>query len=190
MAYIGKNEVGDKNPKGLLVIGFNIHDKRPEFFTEEDKPEIVNTPPSGGSDTPTPSPGSDTPTKPSGGSDPPTPTNPPESPTTPTTKQKDPADDPVNNGNAQKGGGDNKPSDGSGEYQAQDPRTEKQDPADVKPDTPTVVPEHEAEEQAGQIVDHENKMDYEPDPVTDRGPVDNQKPVTSSNGDGEFVPSN
>lgn len=190
LAYIGKNEVGDENPKGLLVIGFNIHDKRPEFFTEEDKPEIVNTPPSGGSDTPTPNPGSDTPTKPSGGGDPPKPTNPPESPTTPTTKQKDPADDPVNNGNAQKGGGDNKPSDGSGEYQAQDPRTEKQDPADVKPDTPAVVPEHKAEEQAARIVDHENKMDYEPDPETDRGPVDNQKPVTSSNGDGEFVPSN
>ena len=188
LAYIGKNEAGEKNPKGLLVIGFNIHDKRPEFFTEEDKPEIVNTPPSGGSDTPTPNPGSDTPTKPSGGSDPPKPTNPPESPTTPTTKQKDPADDPVNNGNAQKGGGDNKPSDGSGEYQAQDPRTEKQDPADVKPDTPAVVPEHKAEEQAGQVVDHENKMDYEPDPVTDRGPVNSQKPVTSSNGDGEFVP--
>lgn len=191
LAYVGKNEAGDKNPKGLLVIGFNVHDKRPEFFTEEDKPEIVNTPPSGGSDTPTPSPGSDTPTKPSGGGDPPKPTNPPESPTTPTTKQKDPADDPVNNGNAQKGGGDNKPSDGSGEYQAQDPRTEKQSgPSDVKPDTPAVVPEHQAEEQAGQIVDHESKMDYEPDPVTDRGPVDNQKPVTSSNGDGEFVPSN
>ena len=188
LAYIGKNEAGEKNPKGLLVIGFNIHDKRPEFFTEEDKPEIVNTPPSGGSDTPTPNPGSDTPTKPSGGSDPPKPTNPPESPTTPTTKQKDPADDPVNNGNAQKGGGDNKPSDGSGEYQAQDPRTEKQDPADVKPDTPAVVPEHKAEEQAGQVVDHENKMAYEPDPVTDRGPVNSQKPVTSSNGDGEFVP--
>lgn len=191
LAYVGKNEAGDKNPKGLLVIGFNVHDKRPEFFTEEDKPEIVNTPPSGGSDTPTPSPGSDTPTKPSDGGDPPKPTNPPESPTTPTTKQKDPADDPVNNGNAQKGGGDNKPSDGSGEYQAQDPRTEKQSgPSDVKPDTPAVVPEHQAEEQAGQIVDHESKMDYEPDPVTDRGPVDNQKPVTSSNGDGEFVPSN
>lgn len=189
LAYIGKNEAGEKNPKGLLVIGFNIHDKRPEFFTEEDKPEIVNTPPSGGSDTPTPNPGSDTPTKPSGGGNPPTPTNPPESPTTPTTKQKDPADDPVNNGNAQKGGGDNKSSDGKGEYQAQDPRTEKQDPADVKPETPTVVPEHKAEEQAGQIVDRENKMDYEPDPVTDRGPVNNnQKPVTNSNGDGEFVP--
>lgn len=94
LAYVGKNEAGDKNPKGLLVIGFNVHDKRPEFFTEEDKPEIVNTPPSGGSDTPTPSPGSDTPTKPSGGSDPPTPTNPP----TPTpTYNKDPNKAPSEN---------------------------------------------------------------------------------------------
>lgn len=192
LAYIPKSEAGKKDAKGLFVIGFNVHDKRPEFFDKEDPPEVVNvpTPTDPNPDNPpTPTnPGSDTPTKPSGGSDPPKPTNPPESPTTPTTKQKDPADDPVNNGNAQKGGGDNKPSDGSGEYQAQDPRTEKQDPADVKPDTPAVVPEHKAEEQAGQIVDHENKMDYEPDPVTDRGPVNSQKPVTSSNGDGEFVP--
>lgn len=193
LAYVPKSEAGAKNPKGLLVFGVDIYDKRPEFYGEEDKPEIVNVPPSGGSDTPTPNPGGDSPTP----TNPPTPSptkpdNPPSptSPTTPTptTKQKDPADDPVNNGNAQKGGGDNKPSDGSGEYQAQDPRTEKQNPADVKPDTPTVVPEHQAEEQAGQIVDHENKMDYEPDPVTDRGPVNSQKPVTSSNGDGEFVP--
>ena len=195
LAYIPKSEAGKKDAKGLFVIGFNVHDKRPEFFDKEDPPEVVNVP------TPT-DPDPDNPPTPTSPDNPPTPTdpdNPPSPTTTPdpgpdptdptsTVKQKDPADDPVNNGNAQKGGGDNKPSDGSGEYQAQDPRTEKQDPADVKPDTPAVVPEHKAEEQAGQIVDHENKMDYEPDPVTDRGPVNSQKPVTSSNGDGEFVP--
>ncbi|MBQ1387499.1 hypothetical protein IIY68_01765 [Candidatus Saccharibacteria bacterium] len=195
LAYIPKSEAGKKDARGLFVIGFNVHDKRPEFFDKEDPPEVVNVP------TPT-DPDPDNPPTPTSPDNPPTPTdpdNPPSPTTTPdpgpdptdptsTVKQKDPADDPVNNGNAQKGGGDNKPSDGSGEYQAQDPRTEKQDPADVKPDTPAVVPEHKAEEQAGQIVDHENKMDYEPDPVTDRGPVNSQKPVTSSNGDGEFVP--
>ena len=196
LAYIPKSEAGKKDAKGLFVIGFNVHDKRPEFFDKEDPPEVVNVP------TPT-DPDPDNPPTPTSPDNPPTPTD-PDNPPTPTTtpgpgpdptdptstvKQKDPADDPVNNGNAQKGGGGNKPSDGSGEYQAQDPRTEKQDPADVKPDTPAVVPEHKAEEQAGQIVDHENKMDYEPDPVTDRGPVNNnQKPVTNSNGDGEFVP--
>ena len=195
LAYIPKSEAGKKDAKGLFTIGFNVHDKRPEFFGEEDQPKIVNNTPSKET----------TPDKPSNPDNPDNPTNPPTpsptkpdnppsptSPTTPTptTKQKDPADDPVNNGNAQKGGGDNKSSDGSGEYQAQDPRTEKQDPAEVKPETPTVVPEHKAEEQAGQIVDHESKMDYAPDPVTSRGPVDNQKPVTSSNGDGEFVPDN
>lgn len=192
LAYIPKSEAGKKDAKGLFVIGFNVHDKRPEFFDKEDPPEVVNVP------TPT-APDPDNPPTPTSPDNPPTPTDPdnPPSPTTtpdptdPTSevKQKNPADDPVNNGNAQKGGGDNKSSDGSGEYQAQDPRTEKQDPADVKPETPTVVPEHKAEGQAGQIVDHENKMDYEPDPVTDRGPVNNnQKPVTNSNGDGEFVP--
>ena len=194
LAYVGKDDAGKENIDAP-TIGFNKHDKRPEFYGKEDPPEVVNVP------TPT-DPDPDNPPTPTSPDNPLTPTdpdNPPSPTTTPdpgpdptdptsTVKQKDPADDPVNNGNAQKGGGDNKPSDGSGEYQAQDPRTEKQDPADVKPDTPAVVPEHKAEEQAGQIVDHENKMDYEPDPVTDRGPVNSQKPVTSSNGDGEFVP--
>ena len=114
----------------------------------------------------------------------PTPT-PTDSPTP--SYNKNPADDPVNQGNADKGGGDNKSSDGSGEYQKDDPRTTVQDPAEVKPKTPTVVPEHKADQDSGKLVDHENKMGYDPDPVTDRGPV-NGGPATSEDGDGEYTP--
>lgn len=55
LAYVGKDEAGKDNPKGLFVIGFNIHDKRPEFYGEN-APEIVNKPksdsPKGGGSTP------------------------------------------------------------------------------------------------------------------------------------------
>ena len=161
-----------KNGQSLFTIGFNIHDKRPEFFSEKDKPKVVNSPSS--SKTPKGS----------------TSSNPKTSSTTSTPNdkpknwQKDPADDPVNQGNAQKGGGDNNPSDGSGDYQPKDPRTETQNPGSVKPQTPTVAPGHSSDD----IVDDQNQMGYETDPVTDRGPVD-QKPPTNSNGDGEFSPA-
>lgn len=122
-------------------------------------------------------PGKPTPTNPS-----PTPDN-PTNPTTPTSKSKDPADDPVNNGNANKGGGDNNPSDGSGEEQPNDPRNEAPNTSKT-PETPTVAPDHSSDD----IVDHENKMDYNTDPVTDRGPA-NGGTSTSSDGDGEFTPS-
>lgn len=185
-AYVPKNRMGTKDVKGLFAYGFNIHDKRPEFYDDKDMPKIKGTSSKSTSksgSTPTDSPKSqptDAPTPQPTDSPKPQPTDAP----TPE-YDKDPADDPVNQDNADKGGGDNKSSDGSGEYQSQDPRNEKQDPAEVKPKTPAVVPEHNQD--SGKIVDHENKMGYDTDPVTDRGPV-NGGPATSEDGDGEYTP--
>lgn len=178
LMWIGKDEAESDNPKGLFVIGFNTHDKRPEFFGEEDPPEVVKTPSIDDGGTP-----KTTPTSPSNpkGDDPTT--APTEAPTQPS-GAKNPKDDPVNNNNANKGGGDNRTSDGSGDFQTSDPRNETQNPGTVRPQAPTVVPEHRNDD----IVDHEDAPDYTPDPVTDRGPVDNQSPQTSPDGDGEFVP--
>ena len=65
LAYIGKNERGKASATGLLVFGFNIHDKRPAFFGNE--PEVVTVTdnpsggdnPGGGGDNPSPGPGPD-----------------------------------------------------------------------------------------------------------------------------------
>ncbi|MBQ6313915.1 hypothetical protein IJI29_03665 [Candidatus Saccharibacteria bacterium] len=179
--YVRSYKTKDGNV--LFTIGFNTKDKRPAF-PEDPAPAPTPTP------TPTPAP-SPTPT-------PPTPTPEPTEPTSPPTGDyaKDPADDPVNKGNARQGGGQNKPSDGAGEYQPKDPRTEGptgsqndnnhgySDPATVKPTTPPLVPGHERDD----IVDDENKVDYEPDPITDRGAVDNSDPTPVPGGDGEFTP--
>ena len=109
------------------------------------------------------------------------------------TPGKNLADDPVNRGKAQIGGGQGKDSDGSGDYQSNDPRTENptgngnnnsqghSDPGTVRPVTPLSSSGEDG-------VVHENKMDYKPDPVTNRGPVDATKPPTESEGDGEFTP--
>lgn len=175
-AYVPKSKMGTKDLKGLFIFGLNIHDKRPEFYGEEKTPKTKDT-----------TSNRNTPSKPGGSNNPKsTPTDPPEStPTDPPESMpdydKDPADDPVNNGNADKGGGDNESSDGSGDYQEDDPRDETHGP--VTPPTPTVVPEHSHDD----IVDDENPMTYDPDPVTDRGPV-NGGPATSEDGDGEFTP--
>lgn len=169
LAYVTKSD------EDLVLVGFNLHDKRPEFYVSREAPTPTPTP------TPTPAPK-------------PTPTPTPAPKPTPT-QIKDPAADPVNNGNADKGGGDNKPADGPGEVQPTDPRTENptgnqndnnqghSDPATVEPETPPVVPEHRNEE----VVTHENKMDYEPDPITGRSSVSGIPPTTES-GDGEFTP--
>lgn len=84
LSYIGKNEAGKKDAKGLFTIGFNVHDKRPEFFGKEDPPKVVNDNP----------PKETTPGKPSNPDNPPTPTNPdnPPSPTTPPGPGPDPTE--------------------------------------------------------------------------------------------------
>ena len=166
LSYVTKN--GDKP----LTIGFNIHDKRPEFFVTEKSSNPLNpSTPAGGKK------GG------GGGSNKPEPTT--EPPTTPGKKnpKKDPKEDPVNQGNADKGGGDNKPGDGSGDYQKNDSREETT--TTKTPDTPPVDSGHKSEN----IVDHENKMDYTTDPATDRGARD-KRPPTSDSGDGEFTPNN
>lgn len=133
--------------------------------------------------------------------------NPPEPAPVPTpapqpdpTPAKNPADDPVNQGNADQGGGENKPSDGPGEVQPEDPRTTEtptgsaednhhgySDPGTVTPTTPTAPPEHANDDPSDVVVD-ENPMTYETDPVTENGPVDPSEEPTPSEGDGEFAP--
>lgn len=77
LAYVTKSQMGTN--EGLLIVGFNVHDKRPEFYGEEDTPELPNAPsnPEGG--TPSNPSNPDTPDNPSN-PDTPTPTT-PETPT-------------------------------------------------------------------------------------------------------------
>lgn len=126
------------------------------------------------------------PNVPNGPTDEPTPTPPENNP------KKDPAADPVNRGNAQKGGGQNKPNDGAGENQPKDPRTEHptgsgNDNNHGYSDPKTVTPSNPAPSKPA--VTDSKPMDYSPDPVTNRGPADSSKKPTSSEGDGEFTPS-
>lgn len=153
--YIGKNGAE------LFTIGFNIHDKRPEFFKD-----TVSSDSSKGGGT-------------GGGGSEPTTTKPGPEPTTKSSGKKNPADDPVNNGNAQKGGGQNKSSDGSGEYQPDDPRKTTTTP--TYPQTPPG---------RGNTVDHEKKMDYTTDPASNRGPANggSPNPSTGDGANGEFTP--
>lgn len=215
-------EVKGKNGVTFLEVGFNIHDKRPEFFDDETpvvtpvptyvpaspKPPVTPTPVPVITPTPTPTPTpvvtptptptpvvTPTPTPTPTVKPTPTPTPTPTPAATPTPTPKDPVNDPVNNGNADKGGGDNKPADGAGDYQPVDPRTENptgrgnnnnqghSNPATVIPTTPPVVPSHTAEP----VVDYQKPMDYVPDPVTTRGPTSGTSP-TAVSGDGEFTP--
>ena len=111
----------------------------------------------------------------------------------PTPKPKAPNRDPVNKGEASKGGGDNSGSgssgsSSSGEEQKSDPRQETKPVSETpqkKPETPPVVEQHKQES----VVDHENKMDYTQDPVSNRGAADGAiAPTETDGGDGEFVP--
>lgn len=113
---------------------------------------------------------------------------------TPDNPKKEPSEDPVNKGNANKGGGQSKPNDGAGENQPTDPRTEHptgsqnnnnkgySDPATVTPSNPPAT-------KSGPVATDSNPMNYKPDPVTNRGPADSSKKPTSSEGDGEFTPA-
>ena len=118
-------------------------------------------------------------------------------PKKPKVQKKEPSEDPVNQGNADKGGGQNKKTDGAGENQPNDPRTEHptgsqndnnhghSDPATVTPSNPPVTNEHKSEP----VVTDSKPMDYKPDTVTNNGPADSSKKPTSSEGDGEFTPA-
>ena len=58
--YVGKNQSGDANAEGLLAVGFNIHDKRPEFYGGTPENPTVYRPPLN----PAPTPLNPTPAKP------------------------------------------------------------------------------------------------------------------------------
>lgn len=75
LAYVIKSQMGAN--EGLLIVGFNVHDKRPEFYGEEDTPELPNAP--SNPSTPNNPSNPDTPDNPSN-PDTPTPTT-PETPT-------------------------------------------------------------------------------------------------------------
>lgn len=151
-----------KNGAVLFEMGFNVHDKRPEFFQESKKSSSSTTGTKSGTG--------------GGGSKGSEPTT---EPSSNPKNYKDPADDPVNKGNAQKGGGQNKKSDGSGEYQANDPRKET-----------TTVKQPKTPPGRGDTVDHEKKMDYTTDPVSNRGPANggSPNPSTGDGTNGEFTP--
>ncbi len=142
-------------------------EKVPEMPKGYDPPEPKPTA------TPTPVPG--------GGSD-------------PTPKPKAPNQDPVNRGEASKGGGDNSGGGGSsgnsssGEEQKSDPRQETKPVSETpqkKPETPPVE-QHKQEQKS--VVDYENKMDYTQDSASNRGAADDVTAPTTDGGDAEFVP--
>ena len=176
-----------KSGKDVLIIGFNVHDKRPEIPGKRPKPvpeetpqetpqETAPTPKKPGKDpepttptpetTPTPTPETTptpTPTKPN-----PEPTKPGPEPTKPTPTpetKKERSKDPVNNGGAKVGGGSTVI--GTDAYEPNDPITETGkghgDPAKETPATPTQDQSHQ-----NVTVDHvdQNKMNYETIPET------------------------
>ena len=176
-----------KSGKDVLIIGFNVHDKRPEIPGKRPKPvpeetpqetpqETTPTPKKPGKDpepttptpetTPTPTPETTPtpiPTKPN-----PEPTKPGPEPTKPTPTpetKKERSKDPVNNGGAKVGGGSTVI--GTDAYEPNDPITETGkghgDPAKETPATPTQDQSHQ-----NVTVDHvdQNKMNYETIPET------------------------
>ncbi len=165
MAYI----LVFKQKDGTILdrFGFNILDRRVERFQEETPPEDTTPPP-------------DTSKPPEETTPPPEETEPPTPPTT-TKPVKDPADDPAQKGNADKGGGANQPGDGTGEKQ--DYEEEVDENEDYTPPETTTPPE-----------DHSN--DHVTDPNgghTDNGtPPPTDKPdegsdVTGSDENGNKV---
>ena len=177
-----------KSGKDVLIIGFNVHDKRPEIPGERPKPvpeetpqetpqETTPTPKKPGKDpeptTPTPEPTKPTPTPETTPTPEPTkpnpePTKPGPEPTKPTPTpetKKERSKDPVNNGGAKVGGGSTVI--GTDAYEPNDPITETGkghgDPAKETPATPTQDQSHK-----DITVDHvdQNKMDYGTIPET------------------------
>ena len=182
-----------KSGKNVLVIGFNVHDKRPEIPGERPKPVSEETPQETPQETkpePTkpgkdPEPTTPAPTKPGRDPEPtrphrdPDPTKPtPETTPTPTPTptpetKKERSKDPVNNGGGRVGGGSTVI--GTDSYEPNDPITETGkghgDPAKETPATPTQDQSHQ-----NVTVDHvdQNKMNYETIPETQSSWKNNQ----------------
>lgn len=182
-----------KSGKDVLIIGFNVHDKRPEIPGKRPEPVPEETPQETPQETtpapkkpgkdpeptkPTPEPTKPTPepTKPTPEPTKPTtpettrPTPEPTKPTTPETTptpetRKERSKDPVNNGGGRVGGGSTVI--GTDAYEPNDPITETGkghgDPAKETPATPTQDQFHK-----DITVDHvdQNKMDYGTIPET------------------------
>ena len=180
-----------KSGKNVLIIGFNVHDKRPEIPGSRPKPVPEETPKETPQETkpePTkpgkdPEPTTPAPTKPGRDPEPtkphrdpdPKPTKPDPEPTRPTTPETTPAPTPetkkerskdsVNNGGGRVGGGSTVI--GTDAYEPKDPITETGkghgDPAKETPATPTQDQSHQDVK-----VDHvdQNKMNYETIPET------------------------
>ena len=163
-----------KSGKNVLIIGFNVHDKRPEIPGSRPKPVPEETPKE------TPQETKPEPTKPHRDPDPkptkpgkdPDPTKPAPDPTKPTPEptptpetKKERSKDSVNNGGGRVGGGSTVI--GTDAYEPKDPITETGkghgDPAKETPATPTQDQSHQDVK-----VDHvdQNKMNYETIPET------------------------
>lgn len=158
-----------KKNGGEVIIGFNKFDKRIEILKKTPTPTPTTT------TTPDPTPTITTTPDPT-----PTPTPDP---------KKDPSQDPVNNGNADTGGGQNQPDDGAGPFQPTDPVTNPdqghEDPADV---TPTNPPQDNDHTDPADNTDS-NPISYDPDnPGQSTGWTDNNDPshsVTYPTGSGD-----
>ena len=158
-----------KSGKDVLIIGFNVHDKRPEIPGKRPEPVPEETPQETPQETtPAPKkPGKDPePTTPETTRPTPEPTKPTTPETTPTPEtRKERSKDPVNNGGGRVGGGSTVI--GTDAYEPNDPITETGkghgDPAKETPATPTQDQSHK-----DITVDHvdQNKMDYGTIPET------------------------
>lgn len=165
-----------KSGKNVLIIGFNVHDKRPEIPGSRPKPVPEETPqetPQETTPAPTkpgkdPEPTTPAPTKPGRDPEPTKPTTPEPTTPTPTTTpetKKERSKDSVNNGGGRVGGGSTVI--GTDAYEPKDPITETGkghgDPAKETPATPTQDQSHQDVK-----VDHvdQNKMNYETIPET------------------------
>ena len=158
-----------KNGKVMLIIGFNVHDKRPEIPGNRPEPTPKPTPQESIPETPQETvpetPRETTPKETTPRETTPKETTPHETTPRIIRPRKERSKDSVNNGDAQRGGGSSTV--GTDPVEPHDPITETGkghgDPAKETPATPTQDAEHKDVK-----VDHvdENKMDYQTIPET------------------------
>ena len=158
-----------KNGKTMLIIGFNVHDKRPEIPGKRPEPTPKPTPQESIPETPQETvpetPRETTPRETTPRETTPKETTPHETTPRIVRPRKERSNDSVNNGGAQRGGGSSTV--GTDAFEPNDPITETGkghgDPAKETPATPTQDAEHK-----DVVVDHvdENKMDYQTIPET------------------------
>ena len=158
-----------KNGNPMIIIGFNVHDKRPEIPGNRPEPTPKPTPQESIPETPQETvpetPRETTPKETTPRETTPKETTPHETTPRIVRPRKERSKDPVNNGGAQRGGGSSTV--GTDAFEPNDPITETGkghgDPAKETPATPTQDAEHK-----DVVVDHvdENKMDYQTIPET------------------------